>query len=76
MTLHRLNILGQETGDLCFFHMPQAKNIQKDLLCQTDKTGLFTAKDYLNGAELGEKLPKSNVPVLLDKLEFTELFLS
>ena len=31
---------------------------------------LFFAKDYLNGAELGEKLPKSNVPVLLDKLEF------
>ena len=29
----------------------------------------FYAKDYLSGAELGEKLPKSNVPVLFDKLE-------
>ena len=36
--------------------------------------GFVSAKDYLNGAELGEKLPKSNVPVLLDKLEFILLF--
>ena len=31
------------------------------------------AKDYLNGAELGEKLPKNNVPVLLVKLEFIDV---
>ena len=43
---------------------------------QVCRLALSFAKDYLNGAELGEKLPKSNVPVLLDKLEFTELFLS
>ena len=34
------------------------------------------AKDYLNGAELGEKLPKSNVPVLLDKFLFIEQIIS
>jgi len=36
-------------------------------------SAFFVAKDYLNGAELGEKLPKSNVPVLLDKFLFADL---
>ena len=44
--------------------------MKKTSLVLVDKRDFFRAKDYLNGAELGEKLPKSNVPVLLDKLEF------
>ena len=54
----------------CLFHSPQANYIEKS----TSEEVLFSAKDYLNGTALGEKLPKNNVPILLDKLEFVLLF--
>ena len=47
-----------------------ANSVKKTSSCSDE---VFSAKDYLNGAELGEILPQSNVPVQLDKLEFDEL---